>query len=272
MTGSLYIVSTPIGNLGDISLRALEILKSVDVIACEDTRHSRKLLNHFDINTKLISYHEHNENSRSDELVKLLIDGRSIAIISDAGTPAINDPGSVIVRKAIESGIAIVPVPGAAAFLAALTVSGLSTESFYFGGFLPSRTGERRRRLTAVRSVPATLIFYETPHRIAKSLLDCAEILGDRPAAVFRELTKIHEESFRGSLFSLNKTFANASFRGEFVLIIDKAGDETAVRDGSSLKERMAEIVANGVEKKVAMKQLARELKISKSEVYRRLQ
>ena len=194
MLGTLYLVATPIGNLQDISLRALETLKTVDLIACEDTRHTRKLLNYFNISNKLVSYHEHNEQQRAEELAEILLEGKSIAIVSDAGTPAICDPSFRIVQKGIEIGAKVVPIPGAVAFVNALIVSGLPTDSIFFGSFLPSKKGERRKRLEETKSIPATLCFYESPHRLAKSLIDCLEILGNRNAAVVRELTKIHEE------------------------------------------------------------------------------
>ncbi|MCC6327021.1 MAG: 16S rRNA (cytidine(1402)-2'-O)-methyltransferase, partial [Acidobacteria bacterium] len=192
MTGTLYLVATPIGNLADISLRAIETLKAADVIACEDTRHSRKLLDHYAISKKLISYHEHNERERAAELIERIKAGASVAVISDAGTPGINDPGFVLVSEAFAAGLPVVAVPGPAAFVTAAVVSGLPTDSIFFGGFLPSRKGERRRRLEEVRDIPATLVFYESPHRLAASLLDCLETLGDRKAAVARELTKLH--------------------------------------------------------------------------------
>ena len=204
MTGTLFLVATPIGNLQDISLRALETLKTVDLIACEDTRRTRKLLTHFNISNKLVSYHEHNEIARAAEFGELLEAGKNIAVVSDAGTPAICDPSFRVAQKAIEIGAAIVPIPGAAAFVNALIVSGLPTDSFFFGGFLPSKKGERRKRLEETKAIPATLIFYETPHRIAGALNDCLEILGNRNAAVARELTKLHEEITRGDLRGTN--------------------------------------------------------------------
>ncbi len=197
MPGILYLVATPIGNLQDISLRCIETLKTVDLIACEDTRHTRKLLTHFNISQKLTSYHEHNEQKRAEELAELLLDGKSIAVVSDAGTPAICDPSFRIVQKAHEIGAKVVPIPGAVAFVNALIVSGLPTDSVFFGGFLPSKKSETRNRLEEVKYIFATLVFYETPHRISKSLQDCLEVLGNRNAAVARELTKLHEEIIR---------------------------------------------------------------------------
>src|SRR5260221_10023576 len=178
MPGTLYLVATPIGNLQDITLRAIETLRSVDLIACEDTRHTRNLLNHFRISNRTVSYHEHNEQERAEELADRLVAGESIAIVADAGTPGICDPGFRIVQRAIEIGAPIVPIPGAAAFVSAAVVSGLATDSIFFCGFFPAKKGERRKRLEEVANIPATLIFYEAPHRLAKSLVDCLEILG----------------------------------------------------------------------------------------------
>ena len=194
MAGALYIVATPIGNLEDITQRALRVLGEVDLIACEDTRHTRKLLTHYGINTPTISYHEHNERERATELLARLQAGASLAIVSDAGTPGINDPGFRVVRLAIENGVRVIPVPGPSALITALVSSGLPTDEFFFGGFLPAKSNARRGRLSELRTTPATLVFYEAPHRIAATLKDAHEILGEREAVVARELTKMHEE------------------------------------------------------------------------------
>lgn len=275
MNGILYLVATPIGNLQDMTFRAVETLKSVAIIACEDTRHTRKLLTHFGISAKLVSYHEHNETARAEEFGELLKQGKSIAVVSDAGTPAICDPSFRIVQKAIEIGARIISIPGAVAFVNALIVSGLTTDSVFFGGFLPSKKGERLKRLADVAEIPATLCFYETPHRIAKSLLDCAEVLGNRTAAVVRELTKLHEEILRGNLEGLAKQIGEKPIKGEIVLIIDKKQTEnrkiqTAAR--SSIAERVAEFEAQGIDHKNALKKTAKEFGLSKSEAYRILQ
>lgn len=272
MSGILYLVATPIGNLADLSYRAIETLKAVDLIACEDTRHSLKLLNHYGISKKLISYHEHNERERAAELVSIIEKGSSIAVISDAGTPAINDPGQVIVQQAIRAGLEIVSIPGAVAFVNAAIVSGLPTDSLFFGGFLPSKAGERRKRLEEVRDLPATLIFYESPHRLVKSLSDCREVLGPRKAAAVRELTKLHEETIRGTLVELWSHFSSANPKGEFVLVIDKAGKGESEARTDSLAERVAELESSGVDHKAALKAAAKEFGISRSEAYRRLQ
>jgi len=273
MLGTLYLVATPIGNLQDMTFRAVETLKSVDVIACEDTRHTRKLLNAFEISTKLVSYHEHNEDERSDELGRMLINGQSVAVVSDAGTPGINDPGFRIVQKAIEIGADVVPIPGAVAFVNAVIASGLPTDSIYFGGFLPSKTGDRRKRLREVSEIPATLSFYETPHRIAAALRDALDVLGDRQAVVARELTKLHEEFVRGALSDLVSHFDDEPVRGEIVLLIDRGRDDGPdTASGISISERIEQLESEGIDQKTALKMIARERGIGKSEAYRLLQ
>ena len=273
MPGTLYLVATPIGNLQDMSFRAIATLKAVDLIACEDTRHSRKLLTHHGISNKLVSYHEHNETKRVEEFSLLLEAGRSVAIVSDAGTPVINDPGFTMVEKAHEIGALVVPIPGPVAFVNAAVISGLPTDSIFFGGFLPSKKGDRRKRLEEVKQIPATLVFYESPHRLGKSLADCLEILGDRRAAIVRELTKLHEENIRGGLSELSERFSSAISKGEFVLVIDRAGKDALPVGGiKSLGERVKEIEGGGIEHKVALKMAAKEFGLSKSEAYRTLQ
>lgn len=270
MKGTLYLVATPIGNLADISFRAIETLKTVDVIACEDTRHSRKLLTHYQISNKLISYHEHNENERSEEFAKLLLEGKNIAVISDAGTPAICDPSFRIVQKANEIGVKVVPIPGAVAFVNALIISGLPTDSFYFGGFLPSKKGERITKLNEVRGFPTTLIFYETPHRINKCLIDCLEVLGNRKAVIIRELTKLHEEVISGNLQDL--VGKDLQLKGEIVLIIDRTEEQKNNDEGQiPITERFAQLEKE-FDRKVALKKTAKEFGLSKSEAYRILQ
>ena len=272
MLGTLYLVATPIGNLQDISLRALETLKAVDLIACEDTRHTRKLLTHFAISNKLISYHEHNEAERARELARMLEEGKNIAVVSDAGTPAVCDPSYRIVQKAHEIGAKVVPIPGAVAFVNAVIVSGLPTDAIFFGGFLPSKKGERRGRLEEIKTIPATLVFYETPHRLAKSLADCAEILGSRNAAVVRELTKMHEEIVRGNLEKLADRFAGKPTKGEIVLIIEREKVQSSkfkVQSSKTLAERVKELEDEDFDRKTALKKAAREFGLSKSEAYR---
>ncbi len=275
MTGTLYLVATPIGNLADISCRALETLEAVDLIACEDTRHTGKLLNHFGIKKKLVSYHEHNEHARTEELAEFLKQGKSIAVVSDAGTPAICDPALRIVQKAHEIGAKVVAIPGAVAFVNALIISGLPTDSIFLGGFLPSKKTERRKRLSEVSAIPATLCFYETPHRLTKSLIDCLEILGNRKAAVVREITKLHEETILGNLEELTEKFSSGDARGEIVLVINRteiSDFNYQVSDEKSLPERVAELEEEGVDRKLALKRAAKEFGLSRSEAYRILQ
>lgn len=273
MPGTLYIVATPIGNLQDMTARAIEMLRSVDVIACEDTRHTRKLLNAYDISNKLVSYHEHNEQERSDELGRLLIEGKSAAIVSDAGTPGINDPGFRLVTKAHEIGARVVPIPGAVAFVNAVIASGLPTDSIFFGGFLPAKTGERKKRLLEVKNIRATLVFYETPHRIEASIEDCLNVLGDRKASIARELTKLHEQIITGKLSFLRSSLSSARPRGEYVLVI--AGDggtgEAEPKQGN-IADRISELEAEGMDRKSALKLAAKEFGLSRSEAYRDFQ
>lgn len=270
MPGKLYLVATPIGNLQDITRRAVETLRTADIIACEDTRHTRKLLNHLGIRTPLVSYHEHNEVERSAELAARLNSGGSVAVVSDAGTPGISDPSFRIVQTAIEIGAEVIPIPGPVALINAVVASGLPADSFFFGGFLPSRKAERRRRLDELAEIPATLIFYESPHRIAATLRDALEILGDREAVVARELTKMHEQFHRGKLSELE---FSATAKGEIVLLIERQRDATRpARTTKALSDRVAELEAEGVDGKAALKQAAREFGISKSEAYRQIQ
>ena len=273
MAGQLFLVSTPIGNLADISQRAIEVLRSVEIIACEDTRHSRKLLDRIGVSEpKLLSYHEHNEAERAEELIGEMLAASSVAVISDAGTPAINDPGTVLVRRAIEAGVTVVPVPGPVAFVAAAIVSGIAPESIFFGGFLPSRPGERRKRLREVAVIPATLIFYDSPHRIGASLADCLAVLGDRRAAVSRELTKVHEETIRGTLSELAERFAHQEAKGELVLVIERSAGDAPLQDPTtSFSARVSELEAGGTDRRSALKAAAKEFGLTRSEAYRRL-
>ncbi len=272
MPGTLYLVATPIGNLQDISLRSLDVLRAVDLIACEDTRHTRNLLNYFRISNRTISYHEHNEQERAEELADRLVAGESIAIVSDAGTPGICDPGFRIIKRAVEIGAQVVAVPGPVAFVVAAVASGLATDSVFFGGFLPSKKGERRRRLEDVRDIPATLIFYEAPHRLAKSLDDCVDVLGDRGAVVARELTKLHEEVARGTLQELADRYRGQKVKGELVLIIGRSTNDAQRHPPDlTLAERIEQLEADGLDHKAALKKAAKEFGLRKSEAYRRV-
>jgi 16S rRNA (cytidine1402-2'-O)-methyltransferase len=274
MAGTLYLVATPIGNLADITHRALEVLRAVDLIACEDTRHTHKLLRHYGIDTKTISYHEHNEQQRAEELIGLLKQGKDVAVVSDAGTPAISDPGFRLVRTAIENDVRIVPLPGPSALVAALVATGLPTDEFFFAGFLPARTGARRARLNELRAVPGTLIFYEAPHRLASSLRDAYEVLGEREAVVARELTKLHEEIRRGRLSELAEHYSTNEPRGEIVLLIDRTVlDQATAEDfkNVSIATLVEQFEAAGLDHRAALKKAARELQLSRAEAYRRL-
>ena len=273
MLGKLYLVATPIGNLQDVTPRAIETLTSVGAIACEDTRHTRKLLTHLGIKNKLLSYHEHNETERAEELVELLQQGISVAVVSDAGMPGISDPSFRIVRRAIEIGSDVIAIPGPVAFVSAAVASGLPTEAIFFGGFLPSRTSERRKRLQEFAAIPATLVFYESPRRIAATVTDCLNTLGDRDAVIARELTKLHEQLHRGKLSELAEEFSAATPKGEIVLLIDRGRqDSTTVGEVSTLPMRVAQLEAEGVDRKSALKQAAKEFGIGKSEAYRLVQ
>ena len=273
----LYVVGTPIGNLEDITLRALRVLKEVDLIACEDTRQTQKLLTHFSISTRTVSYHEHNESERAAELVEQMQQGASVALVTDAGMPAVSDPGYRLIARAIENELPVVPVPGPSAFLTALVASGLPTDSFGFRGFLPSKTGERRTMLQEIRNTPTAQIFYEAPHRIIDALHDIVEILGAaRQIVIARELTKLHEEFLRGKAGEVSQILERrGAVRGEITLLIAKAdATESRVETPSlTTRERVQQIMAaERVDEKAALKKAAKERGISKSEAYRQMQ
>lgn len=271
----LYLVGTPIGNLEDITLRAIRVLKQVDLIACEDTRQTQKLLNHFGITTPMISCHEHNEASRAEELAERIAHGERIAIVSDAGMPGVSDPGYRVVSKAIARGLPVVPVPGPAAFISALTASGLPLEAFTFRGFLPPKSGARRRELEEIRELPETQVFYEAPHRLAEALEDIREVLGARrQIVVARELTKLHEEFLRGNALEVLETLhRRGGIKGEVTLLIAPAPPGTVVPPAQSIHERVHEIMRDErLDEKAALKKAAKERGISKSEAYRMMQ
>jgi 16S rRNA (cytidine1402-2'-O)-methyltransferase len=271
----LYLVATPIGNLEDITLRALRVLKQADLIACEDTRQTQKLLNHYEISTRTISYHEHNEASRAAELVKELEKGLRIAVVTDAGMPGVADPGFRLTSLAIGRGIPVVPIPGPAAFVAALVASGLPLESFSFRGFLPPKSGARRRELEKIRESSSTEIFYEAPHRIRETLEDVAEVLGpERPVVVARELTKIHEEFLRGAAGQVLEGLKSREVvKGEITLLIGPAAEGEIQAPVGSIRDRVEQIMGEDkVDEKAALKKVAKERGISKSEAYRELQ
>jgi 16S rRNA (cytidine1402-2'-O)-methyltransferase len=271
MSGTLYIVATPIGNLEDITLRAIGILKEVDLIACEDTRHTRKLLSHYQISKPVISYHEHNERERTGELVARLEAGGNVALVSDAGTPLVSDPGLRVVQAAIERGIPVVPIPGASALTAAIAASGLPTDQFIFAGFLPSKRTARRARLSELGKLPMTIVFYEAPHRIRQALADARELLGERRVVVARELTKVHEEFIRAKLSELDLLDRT---RGEIVLLIGPPANAIPGRaqPSESVHKEVEELIrAENIDQKAALKRVARARGISKSEAYRRM-
>jgi len=269
--GKLYLVATPIGNLEDITYRAVRVLKEADLIACEDTRHTRGLLDHYGIDRPTISYHEHNESGRTPDLIERLKGGQSIAVVSDAGTPLISDPGYRLVNQALAEGIVVVPIPGPSAILAALTASGLPTDAFHFGGFLPAKTSQRRKTLEAVRKFECSLVFYETPHRILEALEDMALVLGERPIVLTRELTKLHEEFLRGTAAEvLENLRARPSIKGEMTLVIGKpvAADTSDI----PILDAVKALIQGGMPRMEAMKAVARERGLSKRDVYAALE
>jgi 16S rRNA (cytidine1402-2'-O)-methyltransferase len=274
-TGCLYLVGTPIGNLEDITLRALRILREADQIAAEDTRHTQKLLQHYEIARPLVSYHEHNEMTRAPELLIALEQGAKIALVSDAGMPLVSDPGHRLVTLCLRHQIPIVPVPGPSALLAALSASGLPNEEFLFVGFLPQRSGERRRALERLRIEDRTIIFYEAPHRIAECVADAREILGDRPACLAREVTKLHEEFRRGKLSVIANSLEERPARGEITLLIGAAvpGEAGAhVDSAQSLSDRVEELMRQAkLDRKDALKLAAKERGLTRRAAYDRI-
>jgi 16S rRNA (cytidine1402-2'-O)-methyltransferase len=272
--GTLYVVATPIGNLDDISYRAVRVLKEADLIACEDTRHTAKLLHHYGVDKPTVSYHEHNEAARAEELVAKLTTGLNIAQVSDAGMPGISDPGYRVIKLAIERGVKVVPIPGASALVSALAASGLPTDSFQFLGFLPAKSGQRRTMLETLRTAPHTTVVYEAPHRIAETMKDIVELLGaERPVVLARELTKVHEEFIRGGAAEVLQRVRvkEHELKGEMTLLIGKGtGQQTEAKD---IVQRLDEIMREQkLDENAALKALAKEQGISKSEAYRELQ
>jgi 16S rRNA (cytidine1402-2'-O)-methyltransferase len=271
VSGSLFLVATPIGNLEDITYRAVRTLKEVDLIACEDTRHTRRLLDHFGIDKPAISYHEHNEADRAVSLVDRLTSGANIALVSDAGTPLINDPGYRLVTAAVAAGVRVIPIPGPSAILTALTASGLPTDSFYFGGFVPQKQGARRKMLESLGSLDCTLVFYEAPHRILETLQDIAHVYGEREVVLTRELTKLHEEFLRGTGLALFCILEQRGTpKGEMTLVIGKplprAPDERPV------EQAVEAYVLQGLSRMDAIKAVARDRGVSKREIYGKME
>jgi len=272
MSGILYLVATPIGNLDDITLRAIKVLKEVDFIAAEDTRHSLKLLNHLEISKPLISYHRHNEEIKSELLIEKLLDGKNIALITDAGTPGISDPGEEIVKHAIENNIKVVPIPGACAFVNALIASGLDTTEFSFIGFLPLNKKNRKEKLEKIKNCSNTSILYEAPHKLISTLKDLSEILGDRKIVLAREITKIHEEFIFGTANELLLRIENP--KGEFVIIIEKSKVLEAINNeflnNLSLEEHYKFYEKQGLEKNEIIKRIAKDRNVKKNEIYQK--
>jgi 16S rRNA (cytidine1402-2'-O)-methyltransferase len=272
----LYLVATPIGNLEDITLRAVRVLKEADLIACEDTRQTQKLLNHYGVSTRTTSYHEHNELTRAAELVLDLEGGARVALVTDAGSPGISDPGFRLISLAIRHHIPVVPIPGASAFLAALVASGLPTDSFRFSGFLPPKSGQRRQMLESIKASPRTQVFYEAPHRVKEAVEDVVEILGgERQLVIAREVSKIHEEFLRGRASEILETLnARGDIKGEITLLIGKAEEtERKAVASVSVRRRLQQIMAEEkLDEKTALKRIAKEMGVSKSEAYRELQ
>jgi 16S rRNA (cytidine1402-2'-O)-methyltransferase len=268
--GILHLVATPIGNLEDITFRAVRVLKEADLIACEDTRQTRKLLDHYGIATPTVSYHQHNEAERAAELAARLLGGARIALVSDAGMPLVSDPGFRVVQAAIAAGVAVEPVPGPSAVLAALAASGLGTDAFHFAGFLPAKQGQRRKTLEALRHEPATLIFYEAPHRILETLRAVVEVLGPRPVVVARELTKMHEEFLRGTAAEVTAALASRPMvKGEITLLVARAAEPQP--DDTPLEEAVAACMREGMSRMDAIKSVARRRGLPKREVYRQV-
>ncbi|MDT9188822.1 16S rRNA (cytidine(1402)-2'-O)-methyltransferase [Limnospira fusiformis KN01] len=267
--GTLYIVGTPIGNLDDITFRALQTLKSVDLIAAEDTRHTGKLLHHFQIETPQISYHQHNQSRRLPELIDRLNGGSAIAIVTDAGMPGISDPGTELVQACIEAGVPVVPIPGVSACLTALSGSGLPTDRFVFEGFLPAKGKDRQKRLEALRSQCRTMILYESPHRLRQTLSDLIDILGDDHGVVIaRELTKLHEEFWRGSLGGAAEYYQNREVRGELTIAIAPVTPTTPTLSEEDILAQLQQLLQQGLSRSQASRQLAENLSLSRRQIY----
>lgn len=268
MTGVLYICATPIGNLEDITLRVLKTLEKVDLIAAEDTRHTIKLLNHFEIKNKLFSYHEHNKSSSGPQLIEMLLAGKDIALVSDAGMPGISDPGEDLVKLALEANIKVEALPGASAVITALAASGLPTRKFFFEGFLDRQKKNRKKRLEAIKSIEETLIFYESPHRLLETLKEMRSIFGNRKVVIAREITKKFEEYYRGSLEEAWQYFKEKGIKGEFVLLLEGNSEIVTQVFNTSIEEDLKNYILNGLSKKEAISQVAKEREIPKKEVY----
>lgn len=268
MPGTLYLVATPIGNLADITYRAVETLKSVAAIACEDTRQTRKLLDHYAITRPMLSYHEHNEEARTGDLLARLLAGDDIALVSDAGTPLISDPGYRLVNSATQAGVKVVPIPGASAVLSALSASGLPTDTFCFHGFAPRKSGERQRLFASLTGTEMVHVFYESPHRVLDTLEDLEQALNDPPVVAARELTKIHEEFLRGNASTVRAELASRDLvRGEFTLVVGKP-QTTAGSEELTIPEEVQALEKAGLPRMDSIKEVARRRGLPKREVY----
>lgn len=267
--GKLYLVATPIGNLGDITYRAVEILKAVDVIAAEDTRQTLKLLNYLDIKKSMFSYHRHNEDFKVEKIMEILEEGKDVAIVTDAGTPGISDPGEVAVKEAIDRNIEIIPIPGACALVNALIASGLNTKEFSFFGFLPINNKNRKIKLDEIEREEKTVILYEAPHRILETLVDLKNVLGNRYVVVAKELTKLHETFYRGNIDEVINLIGNP--KGEFIIMIDgKIVDKKEIFKNMTLEEHYKYYEDQGVDKKEIIKKIAKDLNVAKNEIYQK--
>ncbi len=271
MLGKLYIVATPIGNLEDITLRAIRILKEVDIIAAEDTRHTLKLLNHLEISKPLISYHRHNEEERSEDLIKYLKEGKNIALVSDAGTPVISDPGEEVIKEAIKEGIEIIPIPGACALINALIVSGFNAKEFIFIGFLPLNNKLRKEKMEEIKNETKTIIIYEAPHKLKTTLEEFKENIPERNIVLAKELTKIHESFYRGKASELLEICDNV--KGEFIIVIEgaekKENEEKEFLNKLDVKEHYKYYENQGLDKKEIIKKIAKDRKLAKNEIYK---
>lgn len=268
-TGTLYIVATPIGNLEDMTLRAIRVLKEVDLVAAEDTRHTRHLLDRYQIDTQLTSYHDHNKEEKAPILVSRMLDGKNVALVSDAGTPGISDPGYFLINLAIDQHIPVIPIPGATAAIAALSISGMPTDRFIFEGFLPAKHVARLKRLQELAHEERTIIFYEAPHKIIRAVEDMLAVLGDRRAVSTRELTKIYEETIRGTLSEILKRLQEGTIKGEFTIIVHGASTEPQKQDIDTTEYLKNLMIHRGLTKKEAIAATAEELGLPKKEVYK---